>query len=48
MVCYPKSKAEQQLIADYFRNLDHLIALQQRRHESLKRVKAALLQKMFV
>ena len=30
MVCYPKSKAEQQLIADCFRNLDHLITLHQR------------------
>ena len=30
MVCYPKSKAEQQLIADCFRNLDTLITLHQR------------------
>lgn len=30
MVCYPKSKAEQQLIADCFRNLDNLITLHQR------------------
>ena len=29
MVCYPKSKAEQQLIADCFRSLDHLITLHQ-------------------
>ena len=29
MVCYPKSKAEQQLIADCFRNLDTLITLHQ-------------------
>ena len=29
MVCYPKSKAEQQLIADCFRNLDNLITLHQ-------------------
>ena len=28
MVCYPKSKAEQQLIAGCFRHLDHLITLQ--------------------
>ena len=33
MVCYPKSKAEQQLIADCFRNLDNLIALHQRELE---------------
>ena len=31
MVCYPKSKTEQQLIADCFRNLDHLITLHQRK-----------------
>lgn len=31
MVNYPKSKAEQQLIADYFRNLDRLITLHQRK-----------------
>ena len=31
MVCYPKSKAEQQLIADCFRNLDNLITLHQRK-----------------
>ena len=30
MVCYPKSKTEQQLIADCFRNLDNLITLHQR------------------
>ena len=30
MVCYPKSKTEQQLIADYFRHLDNLITLHQR------------------
>lgn len=29
MVCYPKSKAEQQLIADCFRSLDNLITLHQ-------------------
>ena len=31
MVCYPKSNAEQQLIADCFRNLDKLITLHQRK-----------------
>lgn len=46
-VLLPKIE-EQNRIADYFRNLDHLITLQQRKCESLKRVKAALLQKMFV
>lgn len=40
--------AEQQQIGAYFSNLDHLITLQQRKCESLKHIKAALLQKMFV
>ena len=40
--------AEQQQIGAYFSSLDSLITLHQRKHESLKRVKAALLQKMFV
>ena len=48
MVCYPKSKAEQQLIADCFRNLDHLITLHQRELEKLKNLKKACLEKMFV
>ena len=48
MVCYPKSKAEQQLIADCFRNLDNLITLHQRELEKLKNLKKACLEKMFV
>ena len=47
MVCYPKSKAEQQLIADCFRNLDNLITLHQHKLERLKHLKQAYLQKMF-
>lgn len=39
---------EQIKIGKYLTNLDNLITLHQRKHESLKRVKAALLQKMFV
>lgn len=39
---------EQMKIGTLFRNLDTLITLQQRKCESLKHVKAALLQKMFV
>lgn len=42
------SEEEQRKIGAYFRNLDHLITLQQRKCESLKHIKAALLQKMFV
>ena len=44
MVCYPKSKAEQQLIADCFRNLDNLITLHQRKLEEEKKKKKALMQ----
>ena len=43
----PKEK-EQQQIGAYFRHLDNLITLHRRKHESLKHIKAALLQKMFV
>ena len=39
---------EQVAISDYFRSLDHLITLHQRELEKLKKVKAALLEKMFV
>ena len=41
------SLQEQQLIGDYFRHLDHLITLHQRKLERLKQVKKGLLQKMF-
>lgn len=44
----PPTIAEEQIIGAYLRQLDNLITLHQRKHESLKRVKAALLQKMFV
>ena len=47
MVCYPKSKAEQQLIADCFRNLDNLITLHQRKYNKLLNVKKSMLEKMF-
>ena len=48
MVCYPKRESEQQLIADYFRNLDNLITLHQRKLEKLKNIKKSMLEKMFV
>lgn len=38
---------EQQAIADYFRNLDHLITLHQRKFEKLTNVKKSMLEKMF-
>ena len=48
MVCYPQSKAEQQLIADCFRNLDRLITLHQRKLDMLKKLKSACLSEMFI
>ena len=46
-ICYP-DREEQDKIVSVFSQLDNLITLHQRKLESLKRVKAALLQKMFV
>ena len=43
---YPKYK-EQQKIGNYFRSLDHLITLHQRKCDETKRLKKYLLQKMF-
>ena len=48
MVCYPQSKAEQQLIAECFRNLDRLITLHQRKLDMLKKLKSACLSEMFI
>lgn len=42
------SLAEQQKIGEYFRNLDNLITLNQRKLEKLQNVKKACLEKMFV
>ena len=39
---------EQQQIGTYFRNLDHLITLHQRKLEPLKKMKKSMLQKMFI
>ena len=39
---------EQQRIGEYFRNLDTLITLHQRKLETLQKMKKSLLQKMFV
>lgn len=40
--------AEQKQIGEYFRNLDHLITLHQRKLEKLKNIKKSMLEKMFV
>ena len=41
-------KKEQEIIGDYFTNLDRQITLQSQRLEKLKQIKAACLDKMFV
>ena len=46
-ICYPASYDEQQQIGTYFRNLDHLITLHQRKLEKLHNLKKAMLEKMF-
>ena len=43
----PMNLNEQTLLADYFRNLDNLITLHQRKLEKLKILKKAMLEKMF-
>ena len=47
-ICYPTSYEEQQQIGTYFRNLDNLITLHQRKLETLKKMKKSMLQKMFI
>ena len=46
-VSYPTVEKEQQLIANYFSQLDHLITLHQRKFEKLTNVKKSMLEKMF-
>ena len=46
-IIYP-SQSEQHLIGSFFRDLDNLIALYRHKYERLKRLKQALLRKMFV
>ena len=47
-VSYPSAMKEQQLIASYFNQLDHLITLHQRELEKLQNIKKSMLEKMFV
>lgn len=47
-VMLPFVVEEESKIADYFRNLDHLITLHQRKAENLKNLKKYMLQNMFV
>ena len=46
-VSVPSNLEEQKKIGDYFRNLDHLITLHQRKCEQTKTLKKYMLQKMF-
>ena len=46
-IILPTSSQEQQLIGEYFRNLDHLITLHQRKYDKLTNVKKSMLEKMF-
>ena len=48
IVYYPKNKAEQELIAGSFRNLDNLITLHQSKLEKLQKIKKSMLESMFV
>lgn len=43
----PKTITEQQIIGSYFRNIDYLIKLHQRKYEMLIKVKKSMLEKMF-
>ena len=43
----PSNLEEQKKIGDYFRSLDHLITLHQRKCDETKKLKKCMLQKMF-
>ena len=47
-IAVPQDIAEQDVIGEYFRNLDNLITLHQRELEKLQNLKKACLEKMFV
>lgn len=47
-IIVPKDKDEQQQIGLYFRSIDNLITLHQRKLEKLQNIKKAMLEKMFV
>ena len=46
-ISFPKSLDEEEKIGTYFRNLDNLITLHQRKFEKLTNVKKSMLEKMF-
>ena len=47
-IFYPKSEVEQKQIGAYFKQLDHLITLHQRKCDELQNIKKYMLQNMFV
>ena len=47
-VFYPKDEHEQHQIGEYFRHLDHLITLHQRKIDKIKNMKKAMLNQMFI
>ena len=47
-IIMPVLQSEQAVIGEYFKNLDHLITLHQRKLEKLKNIKKSCLEKMFV
>lgn len=48
MIQFPKTIEEETKIGEYFRNLDNLIILHQRKLEHLQKLKKGLLQQMFI
>ena len=44
---FPKNKKEQEFIGTFFRQLDRLVTLHQRKRERLENIKKAMLEKMF-
>ena len=46
-ICYPTEYKEQEQIGSFFRYLDHLITLHQRKYDKLQNVKKSMLEKMF-
>ena len=46
-IFFPKNIEEETRIGEYFRNLDRLITLHQRKYDKLTKVKKAMLEKMF-
>ena len=46
-ICFPKDIEEEKKIGAYYKKLDHLITLHQRKCEEIKKLKKYMLQKMF-